>query len=302
MRIAVTGGTGFIGRHVLQALVENGYDDILAVGRTPPSGISRVTFVHCDLLTEEAHDWISTYRPSHLLHLAWYAEHGKFWDSPLNRQWHDATARLARAFFARGGRHVVVTGSCAEYDWSGEDYCIEGVTPLNPATLYGLEKKRAWQAVQEVCQEHSASLAWGRVFFPFGPGEANQRLLPSVVDALLGQRPHFAINTGHTRDLLPVHAIADALVHLLNSQIEGVFNICSGVPTRLERMIKTLADALDRDSGPLLALGIEHGNGPHFLVGDNRALLGTGWQPRFDLENSLKDYARFLAGGYSRPD
>lgn len=294
MRIAVTGGTGFIGRHVLQLLEQKGHDDILVVGRTPPGGSFRSKFVPCDLLTEEAHGWISTYRPSHLLHLAWYAEHGKFWDSPLNREWRDATTRLSRAFCERGGKHIVVTGSCAEYDWSGEDYCIEDVTHLNPGTLYGQEKRRTWKSVQEICQLHGTSLVWGRIFFPFGPGESDQRLIPSVVNALLGKQPNFAINTGDIRDLVPAHIVADALVYLLNSQIDGAFNICSGVPTRLERLIKTLGEALDRDSRPLLELGSERGSGPRFLVGDNQALLRTGWRPRFELENSLKDYARFL--------
>lgn len=295
MRIALTGATGFIGSYVLQALVENGHNDILVVGRTHPHVTHRVTFVHSDLLAEQEHDWIRVHKPSHLLHLAWYAEHGKFWDSSLNQEWRDATTRLTRVFCERGGKHIVVAGSCAEYDWSGEDCCIEDLTPLNPATLYGQEKKHTRQAVRKVCQEHGASLAWGRIFLPFGPGESSQRLIPSVVDALLERRPNFAINTGHTRDLVPVRAIADALVHLLNGQIDGVFNICSGIPTRLDHLIKILGDALDHDSGPLLELGIEHGRGPRFLIGDNRALLDTGWRLRFDLKKNLKDYARFLA-------
>ena len=62
----------------------------------------------------------SVIRPEVLIHLAWYAEHGKYWTSPENVRWVEASLALLRGFAAAGGRRVVMAGTCAEYEWSRE--------------------------------------------------------------------------------------------------------------------------------------------------------------------------------------
>lgn len=293
MKIAVTGATGFIGRYIIKALLAQGHD-IVVVGRSAPAEDHRLTFIRSDLLARDNYSWIADHRPSHLLHLAWYAEHGKFWTSPLNLDWCDVTVRLTAAFCEYGGERIVIAGSCAEYDWSF-GYCREEITPINPTTLYGIAKDSARRMAERICQTHRVSFAWGRIFFPFGPGEHTQRLIPSVAHALLGWRPPFAINTQHWRDFLPVESIAAGFVFLLNQKVSGVFNICSGRPTQLSELIRYLGTVLDKDPAPLLARTVHQKDIPHFLVGDNTVLLNIGWQPKYDLWDSLQYYAKSIA-------
>ncbi len=79
--------------------------------------------------------------PKLLLHLGWYVEPGRFWNTPENVRWVEASLALLRAFAAAGGRRAVLAGTSAEYDWdaAGEP-CNELRTPLRPATLYGAAK------------------------------------------------------------------------------------------------------------------------------------------------------------------
>lgn len=293
MRVAVTGATGFVGRYVVKALIAQGHD-VLVVGRSAPAENHRLTFIRSDLLARDSHSWIADYQPSHLLHLAWYAEHGKFWTSPLNLDWCDATVRLTTAFCEHGGERIVIAGSCAEYDWSF-GYCREEITPTNSTTLYGIAKDSARRMAEEICQTHGVPLAWGRIFFPFGPGENTQRLIPSIIHTLLGWRPPFEINTRHWRDLLPVENVADGFVFLLNQRASGVFNVCSGTPVQLGEIIKFLGIVLDKEPEPLLARTVHQKDTPRFLVGDNIALLTLGWQPKYDLWDRLQHYAKSIA-------
>ena len=64
--------------------------------------------------------------PTHLLHLAWYAEPGLFWRSPENLRWVEASLRLLRAFAEHGGQRAVMAGSCAEYAWQPRDRLRRG--------------------------------------------------------------------------------------------------------------------------------------------------------------------------------
>lgn len=293
MRIAVTGATGFIGSYLLDGLMEQG-EEVAVVGRHSPPANPRINFIETDLLGSDGVDWIAEYKPTHLLHLAWYAEHGQFWESPLNWDWCNATERLARAFCKYGGQQLIIAGTCAEYDWS-DSYCKENETPINPATTYGKAKEQARQKAQQICYLHNVAFAWGRIFYPFGPGEDRRRLIPAITDALLDRLDPFPINIGHWRDFMPVQETAGCFRHILNHQLSGAYNVSSGTPIQIRELIERIADYLDSDPAPLLDEGLNNKNNQSFLVGDNTALSETGWTAESDIWNCLKTYVAAIA-------
>ena len=140
---------------------------------------------------------IAEIRPSHLLHIAWEARPGDFWTSPDNLDWTAASLPLLRAFAEGGGTRAVLAGSCAEYAWADETHCVEGETPLNPATLYGASKDALRQVAEAYAREAGLSLAWGG-FFVFGPHEHPARLASSVARALVAGEP---AETSHGRQV-----------------------------------------------------------------------------------------------------
>lgn len=287
MRVLLTGASGYLGQHVLARLRERGCDVVL-LGRSRPLGEGDLPWLPVDLL--DGHDLASALyesQASHLLHLAWYAEYGKYWASPLNLRWVDASLRLLQAFTEQGGRHAVMAGTCAEYDWCGEGLLHEDTTPLNPASLYGAAKDATRRMAQAWCREQGVSLAWGHVFFPFGPGEARQRMVPSLIDVFRGDSQPFGVNAEAWRGMLPVRDAAEALVHLLSQGCEGRYNICSGQPVQVGEVVRTLARLCGADPSPVLALTTARPGDPAMLVGDNTRLLATGWRPTQTLEQGL---------------
>src|SRR5262249_29431025 len=127
---------------------------------------------------------IAELRPTHLLHLSWYAEHGKFWSASENLHWVGSTLGLVEAFFASGGRRAVYSGTCAEYHWA-HGWLSEGVTPERPSSIYGASKDATRRVVEAFARQHELSWAWGRIFFLYGPGEAPTRLVASIARSLL---------------------------------------------------------------------------------------------------------------------
>jgi nucleoside-diphosphate-sugar epimerase len=291
MRVLLTGASGFLGRYVLKALQRHGIETV-AVGRSKSQ--TAVPFVEADLL--RVNDFIplmQQIRPTHLLHFAWYAEHGKFWNSPVNLRWVEATIRLVEAFCAEGGHKVVVAGTCAEYDWS-HGFCREETTPLYPASLYGTAKDATRRLLMTVCAEHQVSCAWGRIFLPYGPGESHNRLIPSLIAVFRGARAPFGINIHAYRDFLYAEDVADGFIWLLNSGASGAYNVSSGEPTRLADLVTTVASLLGTDPTPVLSLASECPGEPLLLVGDNLKLKALGWRPAYDLRKGLE---RYLEGG-----
>ena len=295
MRVLITGASGYLGRHVLDRLRTRGCEIVL-IGRTRPAGTENLSWLPVDLLDDDnLESVVRAARASHLLHLAWYAEYGKFWSSPLNLRWVDASLRLLQAFTEQGGRHVVMAGSCAEYDWQGDGSFFEDATPLNPATLYGAAKDATRRLAHAWCRERGVTLAWGHVFFPFGPGEARQRMLPSLIRVFRGQAEPFGVNADAWRGMLPVRDAAEAFVHLLVNACEGRYNICSGQAVQVGDVVRALARLCDADPAAVLALTTARPGDPHRLVGDNSRLLETGWQPTQTLEQGLETMVRAAA-------
>ncbi|NLQ05637.1 NAD-dependent epimerase/dehydratase family protein [Cylindrospermopsis raciborskii] len=292
MKVAVTGATGFIGRHITSALLKKGYD-VLLVGRSNNVQQSGLPFVQLDLLEERNHNWISEYKPSHLLHLAWYTEHGDYWESPLNINWCHSTINLIHAFAVQGGKRIVVSGSCAEYDWSF-GYCNEIKTPSYPSSLYGTGKDCARRMSERICNTYKVSLAWGRIFLPFGSGENPKRLIPSITRAIIGSDPPFPIRVCQWRDFLPVEMVADGFLFLLEQDYPGIFNICSGKPVQLSEIVKRIGFILNKSADGLM-LEAEFSTGyDSFLVGDNRCITMHGWHPDYDLWHHLGVYVNSL--------
>ena len=285
MKVMVTGASGFLGRYVVASLVRSGFN-VVAVGRETSPSIDAVEFIPFDLLQRDPHELVRTAGATHLIHLAWYTEHGKYWSSPLNSEWVQATANLAQAFSQMGGQHIIAAGTCAEYDWS-EGYCLETTTPLKPNSVYGNAKDTTHRLLTGLSETYSVPFAWARIFFPFGAGENRERLVPALIDALRGLRPPFGVNGACSRDFLHAFDVAEAFKALLIARAHGAFNISSAQLVQIRELVEMLASQLHADPAPILELPCSRANEAMLLVGDNARLRSLGWKPQLSLFQGL---------------
>ncbi|HYM65889.1 MAG TPA: NAD(P)-dependent oxidoreductase, partial [Patescibacteria group bacterium] len=283
--------------NALDALLEGGHE-VHAVARRPGPPREGVTWHEADLLAPGAAEGLArAARAEDLLHLAWYAAHGSFWTAPENERWIDASLRLLRAFGEAGGRRAAMAGTCAEYAW-GEPLLRERGTSLEPATLYGACKHATHVAASALARQLGVSLAWGRIFFLYGPGEDPGRLVASVARGLLAGEEVPTTEGLQERDFMHVRDVAGALVALLCSEASGAVNIASGraVPVRdLVSMIAAEAGGSGRVRfGELPSRPDE----PPVIAGDAGRLLDeVGFRPQIGLEQGIRETVASLRGG-----
>lgn len=287
MKILLTGATGWIGSAVLQQLLAATID-VCAMGRTRPDSIAPADFIAVDLLSPPADlsAQLAAHQPTHLLHLAWDVTPGKFWHSPLNDAWREATITLARAFCEAGGKHICGAGSCAEYA-PNEDLSDEHITALAPPTRYGEAKLAAWRATESIAARYGVRAAWARIFLLYGAGEHPARLIPSLIAVMRGERAPFGIHAASQRDWLAREDVAAGLIHLTTHGAEGAYNLCSAQLTSNEKLVRLVADLCDADADAVLRLPPPAGHDLPVLGGENQRLCALGWSPRLSLEAGL---------------
>ena len=288
-RVLVTGASGLVGRRALVALRRRGLE-VHAVARQPSRECAENVAWHAADLLEDSprRALLERVRATHLLHLAWYAKPGAFWTARENAPWVAASIRLVEEFADAGGKRAVLAGTCAEYDWAATQPLHEDA-PLRPTTFYGVCKDATRRVAERLAERLGLSLAWGRIFFLYGPGEHERRLVASVARALAaGERA--AISDGsQRRDFLHVDDVAGAFAAMLDGAVTGPVNVASGEGVAVRRIAELLAQAAGRPD--LLEVGAvaSRADDPPEIVGHAGRLCNeVGFTPAIDLRDGLE--------------
>lgn len=301
MRVLVTGASGFVGRPAAERIVRSGAE-VHVVGRRD-AGIPGTTYHALDLLDgSDLAPLMARLRPSHLLHFAWVTTPRLLWTAEENLDWLVTSIRLVRAFAAAGGRRAVLAGTGAEYSWH-DPVLDERSTTLLPATAYGQAKASLFQILEKFSPQLGLSLAWGRIFFPFGPREKAGRLLPDTICALLHGRPVELTDGLQQLDFMHVEDVAAAFVRLLESDVEGPVNVASGTARSIRSVLQAIAD---RTGGHhLLRFGTRPRDPwevPILRAAVARLRDEVGFAPRYDWDEAIDDTVEWWrSAAFTRP-
>ncbi len=238
MKVLVSGATGFIGQQVVTFLQGLGRCRILASARDEAKlqelGADYVVYD----LNQEPHDCYERLgRPEVLIHLAWeglphYQESFHLDRNLVNHY------RFLQSMIAQGLPSLTVTGTCYEYGL--HNGCLPEETAPNPTTCYGLAKDVLRRRLEALQQQHPFRLRWLRLFFLYGPGQPERTLMAKVDQALDTGQETFDMSGGEQlRDYLSVTEVAALIAKVaLQPRYDGIFNICSGQPISVRRLVE----------------------------------------------------------------
>jgi nucleoside-diphosphate-sugar epimerase len=246
-KILITGASGYIGRHILDALDENEWE-IYACSKHNKLDNKNVDFWHLrDLLNPlDVKTIIYDLKPDYIIHAAWEVGE-KYTTSPNNFDWVQSGINLAKIFAECNGERFIFVGTSFEYDIT-HGIMKENVTPLNPNTVYGVCKHAMDILFTKFFERESISYANARVFHSYGKYEASYRLIPKLI-ATLKSNKIFSVNQEELiADYSNVKDIGKAIVVLTKSLgVNGPVNIASGRPTEVYDIIRTIATMMGKN-------------------------------------------------------
>lgn len=285
-RILVTGASGFVGNECYNLLKNAGYDVVGSCYRVGNSDFFPMDLLHIPY-PNYIRDVLLEIKPEYLLHTAWDVQPG-YRNSVNNLEWVISSLRLVKDFYEIGGKRAVTIGTCFEY-LPQSTIRIEYVTELAPDTLYGECKKDLYEILYAYSRNHNMSYAHARLFYLYGPKEAPNRLVPTIIKALSNNERAKYFKGDYIRDFMYIEDVARGLLATLFSEYNGPVNVASGVSVTIRNLVSIIADQMSKkylvDSEEVQALF----NDPPFIVAETGVINSViGWQPEFTLEQGIK--------------
>jgi len=303
MRIAVTGGAGFIGSHVVFRLLNDGYNVTVIDNMSSPAtaldalGRSGADIIQLDVLDAEALEE-SLREVDVVVHLAALIEVSESEEKPLlyGRVNVLGTVSVLEAARRAGVGHIVYASSAAVYGNPLELPLKENHRRL-PLSIYGLTKLMG----EEACRHYSTKgldCTVLRFFNVYGELGRRNVVYAFVKAAVEGGRLRVYGDGRQTRDFVYVGDVAVAVEAVIRQRPSGftVFNVASGREVSVNGLIEIISSLTSRD------LDVEYlpprpGEIRRSFADIERAARFLKWRPRVSLEEGVRRVYKWVRRG-----
>ena len=297
LRTLVTGGTGFLGRHLVPLLLREGC--LVAVASNSPQaetpGLPVEDYL-CDMRDSDSLSHIiKQTSPQVVFHLAGLAR-GDDLAELLSVNVLGTKTLLDALRPLTEPPVVIIPGSAAEYGFPVDLRPVDESAALRPVSSYGVSKAAQSLLGQGYALRGNVPVIIGRVFNILGPGEPASMLCGAIAAQVAAceaghQPPVVRVgNLAPVRDYVDVRDAARALWLLALEGVPGaIYNICSGQPRRVEDVVRQLL-ALSSEEISLWPDPERQrpSDIPHCVGNPDRLHSATGWISQFSLEESLQ--------------
>jgi len=288
VRALITGGSGFVGRH-LQAHLEASGDDVVSID---------VEYDVAD--AEQMVQAFSGARPDVVYHLAAKTHVGSSWDDPtevLRVNVLGTASVLAAARRVVPEALTIVVSSAEVYGVvTPEELPLSESSPVQPASPYAASKAAAEMVALQAFRGFNQRVLVVRPFNHVGPGQAPTFFVPALASRLLSaraeQRTSVPVGELSTRrDFTDVRDVVRAYRLLATNGAAGeIYNVASGVDRSMQdvadQLRSIISEDITLDVDPSLLRPVD----VPVLRGDASKLLRvTGWRPEIDFSQTLTD-------------
>lgn len=302
-KILVTGGTGFAGSHLIEALLAHGYTDIYSTTFSSPDPkfqfLSPERYISVNLKEKQATaELIKHVKPDWIFHLASFAYVGKSFEKAEELFANNISLQLSLldAIHAHAPTARVLTiGSAEEYGVvpSGTKR-IDEHFPLNPVNPYAVSKVTQDLLANSYYLSYDMDIVRARPFNHIGTRQTGDFAIPAFVKQIVaieeGKQAELLVGSLEaTRDFTSVLDMVEAYILLMEKGVKGeVYNIGTGVGVQMKDVVTILCSlstkpiTIKQDPSRMRPLDVPA------LIADSSKIRALGWEPKQTLESVLE--------------
>ena len=238
-KILVTGAGGYIGRHVVKALLDAG-QEVIASDLHLNDVDDRAQKIVTNIFEPGDGLFATLGSPDVCLHMAWRDGFKHNSDNHMGDL--SSHYRFIKTMLESGLKQIAVMGPMHEVGyWEG---AIDENTPCHPASMYGIAKNALREATLMLAKEHNAVAQWIRAYYIVGDDARGNSIFSKLLQAAQEGKTTFPFTTGKNKyDFINVDELARQIAAVVSqSEVDGIINCCTGQPItlaeRVERYIK----------------------------------------------------------------
>lgn len=241
MKVLVTGANGYIGRHVVKALLDN-RAEVIACDincNEIDERAERREFNLFSLPEGNIYEFLGS--PDVCIHMAW--RNGFVHNAQTQMGDLSAHYKFLTAIIDGGLKQLAVMGTMHEIGyWEG---AIDENTPCNPTSMYGIAKDALRRSMIQYTQQKGCLLQWLRCYYILGDDKKNNSIFCKLLRAAEEGNRTFPFTTGKNKyDFINVDDLSCMIsACVMQKEINGIINCCTGVPVSLaERVEQFITD------------------------------------------------------------
>jgi dTDP-6-deoxy-L-talose 4-dehydrogenase (NAD+) len=234
-KVLITGANGYIGKHVVDSLLDAGVD-VFAIDLSTSNMNPKVHAVACDIFDTRSEIHTLIPEVDACIHLAW--KDGFYHNSNAHMEYLSSHYKFIHSLATGGVKKIAVMGSMHEIGYY--EGCANENTPCNPLNLYGIAKDAIRRSTLLIGEKCNVSVLWLRAFYIYGDDRNNHSIFTKIIETHEEGKKLFPFTSGKQRyDFIHIDNLSEMITaSILQEKITGIINCCSGKPRPLADMVE----------------------------------------------------------------
>ena len=293
--ILVTGGTGFIGYHLLKKLKRK--FSIFSISSKKPSAkrkIKNVKYLNCDISKKKSlFNKLNKLRKiDYVINLAGYVDHSN--KKKTSETHYYGCKYLVDFFSSKKIKLFVQIGSSLEY--GNQKTPHHEKLKCYPMGTYGKSKLKSTKYILKISKKKNLPSIILRLYQIYGPNQSINRLIPAAIDSCLKNKKFKCSSGIQIRDFLYV----EDLINLINKiictkkRIRGIYNVGSNNPKRVIDIINTIQNKIKKGQPLFGEISMRKDEQMKYFPSTQKLSKILSWKPKisinYGLSQTIKSY------------
>ena len=283
MRILII-GNGFLASPIISKLLTEGHE-ILVYSRRESLQFHGHQIVG-DIFDFAKFSKILNWNPQIVINTAWITTPTKYLNDSSNYNYAQFTINLAKLLVNSSVEHLIVFGSCLELEFKDRLRSTQ-IQTSRSKSLYASQKIAALESCRTILERSSVRLTWARVFFPYGPHQHKDRLIPYLIHSIRAGDLIQLKDTTSVNDWITIRDIASAVSWIIQHNLPIEVDVGTSLGHTNLEILTTLELLMSVESTRQKYESKSPKQNRNLIADKSSPLFTSGWLPADDLATGL---------------